>query len=111
MLGGLVPNSKTSSPLSEEKNAQAAAKFLSGMANTRRLYMLVLLSEREFTVTDLTEKVGLDQSAVSQHLAKLKALSLVETRPHAQQRFYVCRDKRVALMLEVLREMGLLQSL
>lgn len=72
---------------SSSANVDAAAGFLSAMANPKRLLMLMLLTREELSAGDLTKRVDLDQSAASQHLAKLRAAALVETRREAQQIF------------------------
>ena len=55
-----------------EKNAEKAADLLAAMANPRRLMVLCKLLEGEKNVTALAEAVGIGQSALSQHLARLR---------------------------------------
>ena len=64
------------------------ARLLSAMANEKRLQILKLVSEQELGVSELALKVGLSQSALSQHLAKLRADKLVVTRRSAQNIYY-----------------------
>ena len=52
----------------------------------------------------LAEAVGLSQSAMSQHLAKLRTDELVETRKHAQTIYYRLSDPRVLSLLLFLRD-------
>lgn len=82
----------------------SAAKLLSAMANERRLRMLILLSNAEMCVGDLTKHIQLDQSPASQHLAKLRAAGLVKTRRNAQQVYYRCDSDKVARILATLEE-------
>ena len=71
-------------------NAQAeqAADLMKAMAHPQRLRVLCLLVEREMSVGELNAEVALSQSALSQHLAKLRDEGLVTTRKEAQTVFY-----------------------
>jgi len=68
--------------------ANEAAKLLGALANERRLAILCELVERERSVGELVDAVGLAQSALSQHLAKLRAAGIVATRREAQTIYY-----------------------
>jgi len=68
--------------------ANEAARLLSALANERRLAILCELVERERSVGELVAIVGLTQSALSQHLAKLRAAGIVATRRDAQTIYY-----------------------
>lgn len=83
-------------------HAGAAAQFLSALANQKRLLILCNLVEGEIAVGALAEKVGLSQSALSQHLAKLKALNLVQTRRSAQTIYYSSPNAQVHTLLSTL---------
>lgn len=67
---------------------EEAAALLGGMANARRLHILCLLMESEYSVGALADQVKLSQSALSQHLAKLRALGIVSTRRQGQTIYY-----------------------
>ena len=70
-------------------HAAAAARLLKLVANERRLLILCrLASAGEASVGELARIVGLSQSALSQHLAKLRRDSLVRTRRDAQTIYY-----------------------
>jgi DNA-binding transcriptional ArsR family regulator len=58
----------------------------------------------ERTAGDLVARSGLSQSALSQHLAKLRAEGLVATRREAQAIFYRLDDPKAARLLGVLHE-------
>jgi DNA-binding transcriptional ArsR family regulator len=65
------------------KNTEKAAALLKLIAHPHRLMILCLLLESEKNVTDLVEAVGINQTAVSNHLAKLRSAGVVEfTRYH-----------------------------
>jgi DNA-binding transcriptional ArsR family regulator len=88
-----------------EDKAAEAAEFLKLLANPHRLLILCrLVVEKEMSVGALGEAVGLSQSALSQHLAKLRADGLVETRREAQVLHYRISDPRVGRLLAALYE-------
>jgi DNA-binding transcriptional ArsR family regulator len=73
------------------------------LGNEKRLLVLCRLAiAGEMSVGDLARAVGLSQSALSQHLAKLRADDLVATRRDAQVLHYRIRDPRVGRLLEAL---------
>ena len=68
-----------------EQKATEVADILRALANERRLMILCKLVEwGEANVTTLTEAVGLSQSALSQHLAKMRDEGIVATRRESQ---------------------------
>lgn len=72
----------------QERSAEAA-ELLKSLGNAYRLRMLCLLIDREMTVGQINEALGdLSQSALSQHLARLRDQGLVHTRREAQTIWY-----------------------
>lgn len=70
-------------------NADDAARLLKALANPQRLRMLCLLVSHELTVGQLNDQLAdLSQSALSQHLARLREEGLVATRREAQSVWY-----------------------
>ena len=87
-------------------NAEQAVALLKAVANDSRLLVLCHLAvEGELSVSQLQERVGLGQSALSQHLAKLRDESLVATRKEAQTVFYRVCDPKADRLLNVLHEL------
>lgn len=67
----------------------AAATLLRAIANETRLMILCrLIEEPEVNVTSLVAASGLSQSALSQHLGRLREEGLVATRRDAQTIWY-----------------------
>ena len=87
-----------------EKSEQAA-DLLALLANPHRLTILCRLLDGESSVSALEPTVGLRQSALSQHLAKLREAGVVKTRRQAQTIYYSIADHRAAKVLEVLAEL------
>ncbi|WP_448204341.1 ArsR/SmtB family transcription factor [Azospirillum sp. sgz302134] len=69
-------------------NARRASALLKAMSNERRLLILCYLVEGEKSVGELEDLVDLSQSALSQHLARLRRDKLVRTRRSAQNIYY-----------------------
>ena len=85
-----------------QPRAEEAAQLLSAMANPKRLLILCNLLDRERSVTELSSIVELEQSPLSQHLAKLRALGLVRTRRDGQSIYYRLASQEVSEVLETL---------
>jgi DNA-binding transcriptional ArsR family regulator len=85
-----------------EKNAEVAVGLLKALSNERRLIIMCALYKGEKCVGQLEGIVGLSQSALSQHLARLRRDKLVVTRREAQTIFYRLDDKPVKAMLKCL---------
>ena len=81
-----------------------AAELLSAMGNRRRLLVLLYLQEGEKGVGALVEKIGISQSALSQHLAVLKGHQIVKTRKEKQFIFYSLSDEKVIAVIKTLDE-------
>jgi len=78
----------------------AASRMLRSMSNDRRLVILLLLRGKEMSVNDIAERIGLSQSALSQHLAILRADGLVKTRRQAQSIFYSLASETAMTLLD-----------
>jgi ArsR family transcriptional regulator, virulence genes transcriptional regulator len=87
-----------------EANADEAARFLKLLANEHRLLILChLVVSGEMTVNGLADLVGLSQSALSQHLAKLRDDGLVAFRRDGQTLYYRVSDQRAVRLLKTLK--------
>jgi DNA-binding transcriptional ArsR family regulator len=87
------------------KQAGDAAQLLKLLGNEKRLLILCFLAARgEMTVGELVSVVDLSQSALSQHLGKLRADGLVTFRRASQTLHYSVADKRALRVLQVLKE-------
>lgn len=88
------------------QQASEAAERLKAMANECRLLVLCHLSvSGELSVGQLVDRIGLSQSALSQHLAKLRKEQLVATRKEAQTVFYRLCDPKVEQLLRLLHDL------
>ena len=84
--------------------ADAAESFLKALANKYRLMILCELHKGEQNVGALQKAVGLSQSALSQHLARLREDKLVTTRRSAQTIYYSLASLHVSKIIALLYE-------
>ena len=86
--------------------AAAAATLLKALANEQRLLILChLVSGRELAVGALGDRLDLSQSALSQHLARLREQGLVTFRRDGQSLYYRLADPKAEQLLELLRDL------
>jgi ArsR family transcriptional regulator, virulence genes transcriptional regulator len=88
-----------------QSKAGAAEALLKALANRNRLIILCELLKGERSVTELVSAVGLSQSALSQHLARLRQDALVTTRRDAQTIHYSLSSDRVSRLIALLYEL------
>lgn len=81
-----------------------AAKFLTALGNRKRLAIVGHLLDEEMSVNEIAEQVSLSQSALSQHLAKLRGLNLVQTRRDRQMIYYSCKSEEVRKLYKTLND-------
>jgi ArsR family transcriptional regulator, virulence genes transcriptional regulator len=85
--------------------AATAARMLKLLGNENRLLILCSLAVHgEMKVGDIVDAVGLSQSALSQHLALLRADGLVAFRRESQTLYYRVSDPRAARILKLLKD-------
>ena len=88
-------------PVSVEMQSHAAeaAAMLKELANPSRLLILCQLIDGEKSVGELCRSIDLSQSAVSQHLARLREARLVDTEKRGQMVYYrLCNMEAHALL-------------
>jgi len=85
-----------------QDNARRASTLLKAMSNQHRLMILCQLVPGEKCVGDLEKVVGLSQSALSQHLARLRRDDLVQTRREAQTIYYQLAGEEASAVIETL---------
>ena len=88
-----------------QDGAARAAVMLRAVGNEHRLLVLCLLIEHgEMTAGALHDQVGLSQSALSQHLARMRDDGLVVYRRESQTLHYRVSDARAERVLGVLKD-------
>ncbi len=88
-----------------ERKAAEAASLLKLLANENRLLILCRLAVAgEASVGTLCDAIDLSQSALSQHLAKMRQDGLLATRRDAQTIYYRIADEDAGRLLKVLKD-------
>lgn len=87
-----------------QAKAREAGTLLKAMGNERRLLILCQLAEGEKSVGQLENAIDLSQSALSQHLARLRRDGLVRTRRQAQTIFYSIDSAAAAMIIKTLQD-------
>lgn len=87
-------------------NAAEAADLLRALSSAPRLLVMChLATSGELSAGRLVERVGLSQSALSQHLAKLREQGLVAYRRESQSLRYRVADPKALRLLQLLHEL------
>jgi DNA-binding transcriptional ArsR family regulator len=101
-------NAVSSEPLSgialgrESEEMCLLARFFNGFANSTRLSILSLLSQRgEMKVGELVEELGAPQPRVSDHLRCLAWCGYVRVRREGRNAYYTVADERVLKVLKL----------
>ncbi len=71
-----------------EQSVHEASLLLKALSNECRLLILCNLLDGEKSVSELNQRIDLSQSALSQHLARLRRDNLVKVRKQAQTVYY-----------------------
>ncbi|UXU74314.1 MULTISPECIES: ArsR/SmtB family transcription factor [unclassified Paracoccus (in: a-proteobacteria)] len=87
-----------------QQRAEEVAARLGLVANAKRLLILCELTQGERSVGALQQAVGLSQSALSQHLAKLREANVVATRREGQTIYYRISDPHIETLMAALYE-------
>jgi len=88
-----------------KEHATQAARMLKTLSSESRLMILCALEEREYSVTELHQQIGLSQSALSQHLATLRREGMVKTRRESQVIFYSLAQTNTTRIIAVLSDL------
>lgn len=87
------------------RKVDEAAALMRALSHGARLKVLCELASGERSAGDLVESSGLSQSALSQHLARLREEGLVSTRREAQTIYYSVSDPKVLRVVRLLYEL------
>ena len=85
-----------------EANAFEAAALLKSLSNESRLLILCNLISGEKCVGELNDRIPLSQSALSQHLARLRKDEMVKIRKEAQTVYYSIASPQAEAIISVL---------
>lgn len=89
----------------DKERIERQADLLKLLASPVRLCLLEkLIEEGECSVTNITSCMDVSQSAVSQHLRRLKDMGIVDLRKEENRSYYSCTRKDVEKIIKVLKE-------
>ena len=80
------------------------AEFCKTLADANRLLIISELAKGELTVSDLTSRLGLNQSNVSKHLAVMRQHGMVKRRRDGSNSYYDLTDRRISEAIGLLKE-------
>jgi len=83
-----------------EAAAERASALMKTLGHSGRLMILCNLAEGERAVGDLAEELDISQSSLSQHLARMRAEGLVDTRRESQTVYYRLRDGDIRQLIK-----------
>lgn len=87
------------------QDAKVIAELLKVLANENRLLIVCHLLNGPMTVSELHEHLShLTQSALSQHLAILKANRILSSSKNGQSITYKIQDRRIEVLIETLKD-------
>jgi len=99
-----LPDTAELAPELMQAHAADAAQLLKALANEQRLHILCNLLDGPLSVGELNHRLDLSQSALSQHLALLREMGLVDTRREAQTIYYSLPDGPVVRVMALLQD-------
>ena len=85
----------------DERTSIQLAELFSALSDPSRLAIISTLLERERSVGEIVESVGLSQSAVSHQLRGLRQMHLLRGRKEGRQVFYSLDDDHVASLFQM----------
>lgn len=90
-----------------EENIQKVSKFFKSISDPTRLRILIALSEEEMNVSSITQKLEMEQSAISHQLKLLRENHLVKSRKEGKSVVYSLDDQHVTdILTETFIHMG-----
>ncbi len=84
--------------------AQFTADYIKALAHPTRLAILETLKAGEKCVCEILPEVGLEQSNVSQHLAKMREKGVLESRKEGNSVYYRVKDRRIYDALDTIKD-------
>lgn len=91
--------------MKNETNIEQLLEFFKALADANRLKIIGLLAQKDLSVEQLAEILGVSSSTVSHHLARLSRAGLVSARAESYYSIYYLNSERLeSLSKEILAE-------
>lgn len=88
----------------EEQIYQYHAEMCKVFSHPKRLELINLLREKEMSVGDLSQKLGLAPANLSQHLAMMRERRILATRKEGNVVYYRIANPKLLRAFDMLRE-------
>ena len=85
----------------DERTSIHLADLFSALSDPTRLLIISVLLEREMSVGEIADGIGMSESAVSHQLRGLRQMRLVRPRKEGRQVFYCLDDDHVASLFKM----------
>jgi DNA-binding transcriptional ArsR family regulator len=85
-----------------QQNASRASDMMKLLSHPHRLMILCELNQGECSVGDLGERIGINQSPLSQHLARMRHEGVVQARREAQTVYYSLAGDEIGAIISLL---------
>ena len=85
-----------------QQNASRASDMMKLLSHPHRLMILCELNQGECSVGDLGERIGINQSPLSQHLARMRHEGVVQARREAQTVYYSLAGEEIGAIISLL---------
>jgi DNA-binding transcriptional ArsR family regulator len=76
--------------------------FFSNLANPLKIDIISVLKEKAESVSEIANKLGVEQSKVSHALASLKCCNIVDAKQKGKQRIYSLNKRTIVPMLKLI---------
>lgn len=76
------------------------------ISNPRRIELIDVLSQKDYSVEELSKEMAMSMASTSQHLQVLKSAKLVETQRRGNFIIYSITDDSVLRLVSVVKELG-----
>ena len=88
----------------KKKAVEFHAEFCKAFSSPMRLEILCLLKEGELTVSEITNKLGITKSNVSQHLNIMRRVGIIKARREGVNIHYMLANKRLAQACSLMQD-------
>lgn len=90
----------------KEQVYQELSRVTHAISNPKRMELIDVLSQRDYSVDELSKEINMTIASTSQHLQVLKSAKLVETKRNGNFIIYSVSDDSVLRLVSVVKELG-----
>jgi DNA-binding transcriptional ArsR family regulator len=83
---------------------EVTCEVLKALSNPHRLYIVMGLIHNECNVKRMVEKLGMPQSTVSSHIAKLKNAGIIKGKRKGNEICYTVSDDSIRALIEQIKK-------